>query len=292
MNTNKIRLGILLLGLWATGTQAAFLYAISGDDFGVPRRVNYIDTVAATATPLFDLGSGDLGFFGLTFANNQFYTVGNSGFGASTLHSFSLTDGGATTPLFDLGSGFTGGIAAQSNSQFYALANDFTGASMLYSVDLTTSNASLVDAAMGFGVAGGLTWNGDAGLLYALGSDFSFVQTLFSIDPATPGSSTAATDPLGMGIIGGVDYAGIEGFFAIGNELGSSELLSLALGGGDTPLITLAPFPSYTFSALTSGPAGDVPPIDPDPDPVPAPPILWLMLPALWILARRRSKAN
>ena len=181
-----------------------------------------------------------------------------------------------------------GGIAAQSDSQFYALANDFTGASMLYSIDLSTSSASPIDPALGFGLAGGLTWNADDGLLYALGSDFSFIQTLFSIDPTVPGSATAATDPLGMGIIGGVDYAGVEGFFAIGNEFGSSELLSLSLGGGATSLMSLGPFPSYTFSALTSGPANDFPPDNP----VPEPPILWLMLPALWVLIRRPHKAN
>ncbi len=290
MKTNMIRFGILLLALCATGAQAAILYAISGDDFGIPRRVNQIDTSAATVTPVFDLGDGSLGFFGLTFVNNQFYTVANTGFGNGTLHSFSLTDGGTTTPLFGLGPGFVGGLVAQSDTQLYALSNDFTGASSLHAIDLTGASVSLVDTGLGFGLAGGLTWDPDSSLLYALGSDFSFVQTLYSIDPTAPGSSTAATDPLGMGIIGGVDHAGVDGIFAIGNQPfgGPSELLSLTLGSGGTPLLPLAPFPSYTFSALTSGPAFDVPPGDP----VSAPPVVWLLLAALWPLLRRLPKAG
>jgi len=291
MIINTIRLSILILALWATGAQATILYAISGDDDGTPRRVNQIDTDTSTVTPVFDLGDGSLGFFGLTFVNNQFYTVANSGFGIGELHSFSLTDGGATTPLLGLGPGFTGGIAAQSDTQLYALANDFTGASSLYAIDLVGSSVSLVDGPLNFGLAGGLTWNPDDELLYALGSDTNFVQTLYSIDPTIPGSATAITDPLGMGVIGGVDYAGVDGVFAIGNDgFGPSVLRSLTLGlggGSGNPLFALGQFPSYTFAALTSGPAFDVPPGDP----IPAPPILWLLLPALWPLLRRLPKA-
>jgi len=288
MKTNLIRFGVLLWALWVTGAQAAILYAISGDDSGVPRRVNQIDTNAATVTPVFDLGDGSLGFFGLTVINDQFYTVANTVFGNGTLHRFSLTGGGSTTPLFDLGPGFVGGLVNQSDTQLYALANGFTGASSLHAIDLTSDSVTLVNDGLGFGLAGGLTWDPDSDRLYALGSDTDFVQTLFEIDPTTMGSAMAVTDPLGMGIIGGVDYAGVDGIFAIGNALGFSELLSLTLAAGGTSVQSLSPFPSYTFSALTSGPAFDIPPSDP----IPAPPVLWLLLAALWSLRRRVPKVG
>ncbi len=87
------------MALWATGAQAAILYAISGDDFDVPRRVNQIDTNAATVTPVFDLGDGNLGFFGLAVINDQFYTVANTGYGNGTRHRFALTQGGLANAL-------------------------------------------------------------------------------------------------------------------------------------------------------------------------------------------------
>ncbi len=274
---------VLALLTLSVEVNAGILYAISGDDFGIPRRVNQIDTSASTVTPLFDLGDGSLGFSGLAFANNQFYSVGSSGFGVGTLHTFSLADAGITTPLFDLGTGFNGGLAAQSGNQFYALANAPSGASSLYSIDLGATTVSLLDPALGFGLAGGLTWNSDDGLLYALGSDIFFQQSLYSIDPAAPGSAATVGAPLGSGIIGGLDYAGVDGMLAIGNQFGFSQLLDVTSGAGSTPLFPLAPFPSYTFSALTSGPAG-TPVI-----PMSAPAVLWLLLPALWPLLRRSS---
>lgn len=284
---NKILLTLCALCTWTAGVLAAPLYALSGDDFGVPRRLNLIDAATSTVTPLFDLGDGSLGYTGLTVIGNRFYTVASDGFGPSVLHSFMLAGTGTTTPEFVLGAGFVGGIAAGSATQIYALANDFGGASGLYSIDLGSSSVTALDLALGFGLAGGLTFDGDDGLLYALGSDADFMQTLYSIDPAAAGSSTAVTPPLGMGIIGGLDHAPGSGFRAIGNALGYSELLSVSVGGGATPLFALASVPSYTWSALTSGPAYE-------PQPVPEPTMPWLLLgPVAWLLTahRRRRQA-
>lgn len=282
------RLILFIIGGWlcAASVQAATLYAISGDDFGIPRRINRIDTVAATATPIVDLGDGNLGFFGLTFANDRFYTVANDVNGNSTLHSFVVADGGATSTEFSLGVGFFGGLVAQTGNQFYALSNTAFGAvSELHSLDLAATTATLVDSTLGFGAAGGLTWNVDDGLLYALGSDPLFTQSLYSIDPALVGSSMAATNPLGSGVIGGVDYAGaVDGFFAIGNPFPGSELLSVTLGGGAAGLFGLSPFPAYSFAGLTSAPSFD----PPDPMPTPAPGPLMLLGMGLIALARRR----
>ena len=285
---------LTFLAVWmcAASVQAATLYAISGDDFGVPRRVNIIDTVAATVTPVIDLGDGSVGYFGLTFANNRFYTVANDAFGASTLHSFEVANGGTTDALFSLGAGFTGGLVAQSANSFFALAGDpFTGASALHAIDVPTMAVSLVDPALGFGAAGGLTYNSDDGLLYALGSDINFVQSLYSIDSTTLGSSTNVTGPLGQGVIGGVDYAGAaEGFFAIGNPFTGSQLLSVDVANGATGLFGLSPFQSYTFAGLTTAPRFDIPPMQ-----VPAPGALMLVALGLVVLAalttRRRRLA-
>ena len=279
---NKLILGFLAFWLWSTCAYAAPLFAISSDDNGIARRVSFIDTDTATAMQLFDLGDGSQNFTGLTFVNNQFYTIASDFTGSSTLYSFTLGGGGTTIPLFSLGTGFTGGIAAQSNKQLYALANDASGASMLYAIDISQSSASLIDPALGFGFAGGVTWNVDTGLLYAPGTDFRFAQSLFSIDPTTPGSASTASDMLGFGINGGVDYASGDGYFAIGSEPFFSELLSVSVGGDKNPLFPLARFQSFTFSALTSGPDITVTRI-----PTPEPPIPWLMLPLLWLLAWR-----
>jgi hypothetical protein len=287
MKSRYLLLMLLALLFTTVSAQATILFALSGDDFGTPRRVNQIDTSTMTVTTLFDLGDGSIGFFGLTYANDRFYTMGDDGSGASTLHSFTLAGAGATTALFGLGSGFYGGIAAASNNQLYALANDFSGASQLYSVDLAATSSTLIDPTLGFGLAGGLTWNADDSHLYALGSDDFFVQTLFAIDPLLIGSSAAASGPLGSGIIGGLDYSS-DGFYAIGAEFGPSSLLSLSPpAAGTTPLFPLAPFPSYTFSALTNAPVTGNPP----PPPVPAPPVLWLLLPGL-LLMQWRSRTG
>ncbi len=245
----------LVVVLGAGSAQATILYGISGDDVGVPRRVQQIDTVAMTVNPVIDLGDGSTGYFGLAFrpADSRFYTVAQDNQGVSTLHSFSLGSG-TTNPLLALGTGFVGGLAYDpTGDRFFGLANGLGGASSLFEIDTGAMTTTLLDGALGFGLAGGLTFNGDDGMLYALGSDFGFTQTLFSIDPSVAGSSAAASNALGMGIIGGVDYDSVTGsYFAVGNETGSSELLDVALGGDDTSLFGLSPFPSFTFSALTN----------------------------------------
>jgi len=293
MNTpllsNRLLIALISLCLYATSTNAAFLYALSGDDLGVSRRLNQIDTTSQTVQTVFDLGDGTLGYFGLAYGNNKFYTIASDGSGSFSLQTFSLSGSGATNPELSLGEGFTGGLAFSGGNTLYALANDLTGAASLYTIDLLAASVSLIDSSLGFGQPGGLTWNPNKQLLYALGSNLSFEQTLYSIDPSVSGSATPVTNLLGSGIIGGVDISATGDIYAIGNESNSSELLSVTLGGNSAPLFGLSADPSFTFSALTSGPAFAIP--DPSVT-VPEPPTILLLAIGLLFSAGIRSKAH
>lgn len=284
---------VLVFFLAMAPAQAAVLYAISGDDSGIPRRVNQIDTDTNSVTPVFDLGDGSLGYFGLAFRNDTFYTVATDGnFDAMNLHTFTLGGGGSTAPVLGLGAGFIGGVAFRSDDLLYAIAGDpLSGESQLYEVDLATSAVTLIDPGLGFGASGGLTWDATAGLLYALGSDGFLGETLYAIDPDnSPGTSTPVTTLLGSGIIGGVEYVPTTGeILAIGNELNMSELLAVTLGGGATPLgFSLSSDPRYVFSALTVGPAVDIPPGTP----ASVPAVPWLMLAGLSMFLRRLPRPS
>jgi len=261
---------------------AVSLYAISGDDIGAPRRVNHIDTDTSTVTPVFDLGTGNLGFFGLTLVDDRFYTVANDSNGNSSLHSFVLADGGVTTNVQSLGQGFNGGIVATASNQLYALATAFGGGSSLYSIDPAGAGPVLVDPALPFGLARGLTSDLAAQLLYATGSDFQFQRSLVTIDPSVP-STPATLGPLGIGVTGGVDLEPGGDFYAISNVTGASNLVSVAADGTITPEFSLSPFPAFDFGALTGGPAFTPPP----PTPTPEPAGLWLLGPAALMLVRR-----
>lgn len=88
-------------------TDDGALYAISGDDSGVQRRINRIALAAdgtATATALFDLGDGSVGFAGgLAYDadGRRFVSIGSDASGASALYAFTLTGGAGS--LTDLG---------------------------------------------------------------------------------------------------------------------------------------------------------------------------------------------
>lgn len=92
---------------WADGA----LYAMAGDVLGVQRGVYAIDLATVTASLLFSLGDGSLGFNGgLAYdgAADLFYTVGNDALGNSGLYSF--TAAGAGADLAALGTSFGQGF--------------------------------------------------------------------------------------------------------------------------------------------------------------------------------------
>ncbi|MBV8037123.1 hypothetical protein [Roseateles sp.] len=92
---------------WAGDT----LYAIAGDALGVQRSVYAIDPATVTASLLFSLGDGSLGFNGgLAYDDmaDLFYTIGNDAFGNSALYAF--TAGGAGADLAALGAPFGQGF--------------------------------------------------------------------------------------------------------------------------------------------------------------------------------------
>ncbi|MFT7772950.1 hypothetical protein [Roseateles sp.] len=92
---------------WADGK----LYAMAGDALGVQRSVYAIDIATASASLLFSLGDGSLGFNGgLAYDDvaDLFYTIGNDSFGNSSLYAF--TAGGAGADLAELGSPFGQGF--------------------------------------------------------------------------------------------------------------------------------------------------------------------------------------
>lgn len=241
-------------------SQAAPLYAISGDSFGNPRQVSTFPP-AGPATALFNLGDGSLGFTGglaYSSADSVFYTIASNGFGASSLYSFDLT--GTLTPRFALGDGFFGGLAWSPVDGFlYAVQNDVDGFSSIYRLDPSGQTSTYLFTVRQ-GLTGGLTFSAADGDLYGIVNDPLGNSTLMRIVIAS-GSFAAAGPPLGTGFLGGVAFdAATGGFYAINmDNFGVSTLQAIVTSG----LGSVTPGPElgygYAAASLSFGPATNTP---------------------------------
>jgi hypothetical protein len=220
----------------APACAASLLYSIGPDSTGSTPSGFYSVTTGGTATWLFDLGDGTLGFNGgLAYraGTNVFYAIANDSAGNSSLVSFSASGASTITTIASLGQGFLGGLAYNSaNDSLYAISNDISGNSTLHQVGLT-GTASAVGS-LGSGFYGGLTFNPANGLLYGFSADAWGTQREFQeINPAT--AAAAWQFELGDGSVsfnGGLAYSpGTDLFYVISNDAWGSTLQTLALSG-------------------------------------------------------------
>jgi hypothetical protein len=242
----------LLMALAAPGTAGPLLTAISGDDFGVPRRVQTMDVGLAATSALGDLGDGSLGFTGgLAYNGSQFLLIGSDSDGNSSLYGFTTV--ASLTALLPLGQGFSGGLA-HTGSALYAVSNDMFGSSTLNQIDL---GGLLVTPlfALGSGFTGGLTYNANDGLLYGVASDAFGASTLFSINLVSQ-QATAQAIALGQGFTGGLAYDPSSMlFYALASDMfAQSTLYSFSLNDV-SPTALFGPGPGFLAAGLVVGAA-------------------------------------
>jgi hypothetical protein len=275
---------VLVLGLLAcVSASASTLYSIGPDTSDTPRSFTSIPSGGPGLTPLFNLGTGLLGYNGgLTYRpiDNRFYVIGNDNSGNSTLQSFTLAGPSTLVSLFGLGTGFLSGLTFDSgDGNLYAIADDLiSGHSFLDRINLGSSTVSRVlDLGAGFEggglFTGGLTYDTNNGLLYALGADSGGVSRAF-YEISLAASTTTFRFDLANGTLafnGGLLFDSLSNqFFAISNDSnGNSALTHFALNGGGTLVpdfllglgfnnvalteITPVPEPSWLFAAGLGG---------------------------------------
>lgn len=136
---------IVCMSLIPAGGNAATLYSISGEDFGVPRELRVINPETTSVYSAFKLGDGTTGFTGgLTWlpAVQKFWTIYDDGFGNNTLASFDLS---GSMSLLDssvtLAPGFYRGLTrSPHDEQLYAWYTDGFSGHEIVRIDLAQNS--------------------------------------------------------------------------------------------------------------------------------------------------------
>lgn len=228
---------LCLLAAASIAAQAApVLASISGDAWGVPRQLTFINTDTQAAHSPFSLGDGSIGFTGgLVFlpAVQKFWTICDNGAGSSFLASFDLSGPASLTPSpVTLAPGVWRGLTyASDTDRLYALyssgAGPFEVKEIKPSANTVTSLFSWPDA--GFG---GMTWVAP-GQLTALFTNALGQFQLHAIDLGS-GSVTPFGASFNITMNGGLawDSTSGAGYFAIGSDpLGNSSLYAITADG-------------------------------------------------------------
>jgi hypothetical protein len=277
----------LLLFAAATVSMASpIFYSIGADDFGIPRRLTSMDAGTGTVTQVFDLGTTDNGFSGLTYraSTNEFFTVALDGLGDSELVSFQLSGGGAFTPVMALtvtgAPEFNGGLAYDPvDGDFYAMASNSLGVSNFYRIDVGASSITRLFEVLGTGYLDGVTYNAVDNSFYAIQDDSSGSSTLQNITvTGDVGHRTLLFPGFGTGFYGGLSFdESYTNLYALNTDIFGDSSLNQVNGG--VPGFVLDAGFGFNNAGLTLGPAA-----------VPEPATVATVLGGLTLLFFRRKK--
>lgn len=270
-------------------TQAALLYAISGDSSGIPRQLNQIDTDTETVTAVTILGDTGTGFNGgLTWDGSQerFYSIYSYGWGNAALASFGLSgDGYQTEGAILLQGGLWRGLSyAGDSGLLYALYSVGNGAWQLEEINLQTGSVQTRFSGMQGGV-GGMTWVAP-GKLAVLLMNLQGLYQIHELD-LTTGSLTTVGAPFAGNANGGLAWDAASGNYLaiVSNWQGASAVHPVSASGNGAPQ---TPFPiggGYFYGGLTSV-AASVPNVEP----VPEVSTIWLALTGIGLVAISRVR--